>query len=86
MDRVQKEKEAMKCIVCHDDRIQKKMVTEEFSLGKDIVCCQVEAQVCQSCGERYYDRRAMRLLEDMERRVKEGSAELKEVGKVLACA
>ena len=76
----------MKCVVCHGDQIEKQEVSEEFAAGKDIVCFSVRVPVCQTCGERYYDRRTMRLLEEMEQKVREGNAQLREVGKVLACA
>ena len=36
-----------------------------------------------TCGERYYDRRTIRYLEDVEQSLKEGKAQLQEVGKVL---
>ena len=73
----------MKCIICHDDNIQSKDVREEVSIGSDVVFVPVRAQVCQTCGERYYDRRAMRFLEEAERTLREGTAKLRQVGKVL---
>ena len=76
----------MKCIVCHGDQIEPQEVTEEFSTGSDIVCFRVTVPVCKTCGERYYDRKTIRLLEEMEERVQKGHAPLREVGKVLACA
>ena len=76
----------MKCVVCHGDQIEPCEVTEEFSAGCDIVCCRLTVPVCKTCGERYYDRKTMRFLEDMEKQVQTGSARLREVGKVLACA
>lgn len=73
----------MKCVVCHGDDIQLKDVREDLTAGNDIVYVSVKVLACQTCGERYYDRRTMRFLEDVERRLKEGQAELREVGKVL---
>jgi len=73
----------MKCVICHGDNIQMKDVLEELKIGEDVVYVSVKALVCQTCGERYYDRRAMRFLEEAEQKLKEGKAELREVGKVL---
>lgn len=36
--------------------------------------------------ERYYDQRTMRFLEEMERKLKEGEAQPRQVGKVLVIA
>ncbi len=76
----------MKCIVCHGDEICETDVIEEFPSGNDIVCFAVRTPVCKTCGERYYDRRTMRLLEDMQEKVRAGTADVRQVGKVLACA
>ena len=76
----------MKCIVCHGDRIEPQAVSEEIAAGRDIVCVDVTVPVCRTCGERYYDRKTMRFLEDLETRVRRGEAALQEVGRVLACA
>jgi YgiT-type zinc finger domain-containing protein len=73
----------MKCVICHGDDIRRKDVHEEVQVGSDVVHVPVTLQVCQTCGERYYDRRAMRFLEEAERKLKEGKAQLREVGKVL---
>ena len=73
----------MKCVICHGDNIQAKDVNEELTVGNDVVYVSVKALVCQTCGERYYDRRTMQFLEEAERNLKEGKAKLQEVGKVL---
>lgn len=73
----------MKCVICHGDDIQLKDVHEEVRIGNDVVYVSVRVLVCQTCGERYYDRRAMRFLEEVEHKLQEGKVELREVGKVL---
>jgi len=73
----------MKCVICHGEDIQAKDVHEELTVGNDVVYVPVSVWVCQTCGERYYNRRAMRFLEEVEQKLKEGAAELREVGKVL---
>ena len=73
----------MKCVVCKSSDIQTKKVEEEVRADKDIVLIPIEVLVCQNCGERYYDRAAMRKLEDIKTRLKEHTLEVEEVGKVL---
>lgn len=63
--------------------IQMKMVEEEVKSGRDIVLIPIEALVCQICGERYYDRKTMKKIEDIRDRLKRQDVEVEEVGKVL---
>jgi YgiT-type zinc finger domain-containing protein len=73
----------MKCVICKSSDIQKKMIEEEIKSGMDIVLVAVEVLVCMSCGERYYDRKTMRKIEDVRSRLKQKDLEVEEVGKVL---
>lgn len=73
----------MKCIICHGEDIKAMEVKEEFTLGSDIVYIPVKVPVCQTCGERYYDRRTMQLLEEIEEKIRKTAVKLKEIGKVL---
>ncbi len=73
----------MTCLICHGEDIRVAEVKEEMHVGNDIVYVPVRVPVCRSCGERYYDRRTVRFLEDVETQLKEGSAGLQEVGRVL---
>jgi len=73
----------MKCVICHGDEIEVMEVREEFSIGNDIVYVPVKVPVCKTCGERYYDRRTMRFLEEMEGKITKEKSKLKEIGKVL---
>ena len=43
----------------------------------------IRIPVCRTCGERYYDRRTVRFLEEVAQKLKAGQARLQEVGKVL---
>ena len=74
----------MKCVVCHGEQIEVRKVIEEISSGSDVVRFEVNVPVCRTCGERYYDKRTMQLLEQMEESVRRGDAELKAVGRVLS--
>jgi YgiT-type zinc finger domain-containing protein len=74
----------MKCLICHGEDIQVAEVKEELRVGNNIVYVPIHTPVCRTCGERYYDRRTIRFLEEVDRQLKEGKANLQEVGKVLA--
>ncbi len=54
----------MKCVVCHSPDIERRTIDETFQVESDIVLVPVELLVCNNCGERYYDRRTMRRLEE----------------------
>jgi len=54
-----------------------------FPVGNDIVLGSIEVLVCQSCGERFYDRATMRQLEELEDDLAARKRPLREVGKVL---
>jgi len=73
----------MKCIICHGDDIQVSEVMEELKVKNNIVYVPIRIPLCQTCGERYYDRRTVRFLEEVEHKLREGKADLQEVGKVL---
>jgi len=73
----------MKCIICHSEDIQVKDVKEEIHFQNNIIYVNVQANVCHSCGERYYNRNTVRYLEDTEEKIKSSHFEFQEVGKVL---
>ena len=73
----------MKCVICHGENIKVMDVKEEHAIGNNIVYIPVKAPVCMTCGERYYDRRTMQFLEEVEGKLNKTQVGLKEVGKVL---
>ena len=73
----------MRCIVCHGEDMPVTEVKEELRCKNDIVYVSIRIPVCRACGERYYDRRTIRFLEDVEQKLREGKATLQEMGKVL---
>ncbi len=73
----------MKCVICRGDDIALKGVEEEFRIDSDVVLIPIAVLVCGSCGERYYDRKIMRALEDIEERLKRKEIPLNAVGRVL---
>ena len=73
----------MKCIICHSEDIHEQEVFEEFKDGNNVIYVPIKTLVCKSCGERYYNKRAMSFLEEIEQKIDEHSLPLKEVGKVM---
>lgn len=73
----------MTCLICHGEDIHETEVKEAMPLGTDLVYIPIRILVCQTCGERYYDRRTIQYLEEVEHQLQAGTASLQEVGKVL---
>lgn len=73
----------MKCVICKSSDIQMKTVEEEIKSGTDIFLVPMQVLVCSSCGERYYDKKAMKKIEEMRPRIKDKSLKGKEVGRVM---
>ena len=73
----------MKCVICKSSQIEMKKVEEEIRLGSNILLVPMEVLVCLSCGERYYDKKAMKKIEETRSRSKRHDLEVEEVGKVL---
>lgn len=73
----------MNCIVCHGKEIEVKVIQEEIRLGDDIVYMRINVPVCETCGERYYDRKTMRDLEEVEQKLRDGIGKVEDVGRVL---
>ncbi len=75
----------MRCVICSSPDIEEREVEEEIRIGNDIVVVPVKTKVCAGCGERYYDRKTMTLLEEIEDKLEKKSINLRVVGKVLKC-
>ena len=73
----------MKCIICHGQHFENNLVHEELRIENDIILVPIEANVCQTCGERYFTRQAMKQVELIEQQIARHERPLKEVGKVL---
>ncbi|MCP5054229.1 MAG: YgiT-type zinc finger protein [bacterium] len=72
----------MKCVICKSPDIKVKKVQEEIKQQSDIVLVPLEVLVCHNCGERYYDRKTMRKIEDIKQKLIDHNIEIKEVGRV----
>ena len=59
------------------------MVEEEIRSGKDIALVPIEVLVCLNCGERYYDSKTMRKIEEIRSGLMSQNLEVEEIGKVL---
>jgi len=59
------EEVAMRCVICASQDIVRRPVEGELRLGNDVVLLPIEVLVCLNCGERYYDCRTSRLLEEI---------------------
>ena len=73
----------MKCVICKSSDIQMKKIEEEIKLELDIIFVPMEVLVCQNCGERYYDKKAMQKLEEIRYKLRKHDLEVEEIGKVL---
>jgi YgiT-type zinc finger domain-containing protein len=58
-------------------------IEEEIKSERDIVLIPMEVLVCLSCGERYYDRKVMRKIEELRLKLNHDNLEVEEAGKVL---
>jgi len=73
----------MKCVICKSPDIKEKEVQEEIKKDGDIVLVPLEILVCLNCGERYYDRNAMRKLENVKQKLIKHNLMIKEIGRVF---
>lgn len=73
----------MKCVICNSPDITEKKVEEEIRENSDVILVPIKVLVCEECGERYYDRRTMKRLEEIEQSIKEKRTPLQKVGRVL---
>jgi YgiT-type zinc finger domain-containing protein len=60
-----------------------KTVEEEIRWGNNILLVQMEVLICLNCGERYYDKKAMKKIEETRSRLQKRDLEMEEVGKVF---
>lgn len=83
LDRLWKEKAVIKCVICNSVNLQKRELEEEIKFGRDILLVPVDVLACLDCGERYYDSKTVRKLEQIKAQLKQQNLEVEEVGRVL---
>ena len=76
----------MRCVICNGNNIEMRSVEEDVRINNNVVLIPIETLVCLSCGERYYDRRTMKLLERVTAQIKSENAVLEPIGQVLRAA
>jgi YgiT-type zinc finger domain-containing protein len=72
----------MKCVICHSEDIEKRLVEEEIKQGKDIYLFEVEAWECNACRERYYDDDTMKEIEDFREKLNKQNVDKEKVGEI----
>jgi YgiT-type zinc finger domain-containing protein len=72
----------MRCVICSSSDVELKKIDEEIRSDRNILLVPMEVQVCLSCGERYYDRKAMRRIEEIRSKLNHHDLRVKEVGKI----
>jgi len=75
--------ETMKCVICNGSDIEVRTVDEQIALGDDIVLTRLTLPVCAQCGQRYYDRKAIQLIEQVRAKGKQKLLDVEDVGKVF---
>ena len=73
----------MKCVICGSPDIKEKNVDEEIKLENDIVMVSIKTLVCGSCGERYYDRKTLKMIEDIKEKLQNRTVRLDVIGSIL---
>ncbi len=73
----------MKCVICNGNDIKVKTVDEQIALGDDIILTRLTLPVCSQCGERYYDRKTIQLIEQIRVKGKQKLLDVEDVGKIL---
>jgi len=52
-------------------------------MGANILLVPMELLVCSNCGERYYDKKAMRKIEETRSKLQRRDFKVEEVGKIF---
>lgn len=73
----------MKCVICGSQAIEDKDVEEVIRVDNDIIIVDIKVKACRNCGERYYDRKTMQYLEEIEEKLRKKKLNVKTVGRVL---
>lgn len=61
-----------KCFRCGSSEIDDRSVEELVRRGQYVVALRLSANVCANCGERYFERDGVAMIEDVRRRLERG--------------
>ena len=73
----------MNCVICKGSNIEYKEVDEQVKSEKDIILVPMKILVCSNCGERYYDRKTIKMIEEIRAKLMNHQLEIEEIGKVM---
>ncbi len=73
----------MKCVICSSKDIETKQVDEEIRVKNDVIMVSINTLVCGSCGERYYDRHTINILEELKEKLSRKTIKLEVIGSIL---
>ncbi len=69
------------CALCSGE-VKGQRVVEDLQVGSNHVLVEVETEVCEQCGERYYSPELIDHLMDLREGIQAGRTTMTEVGKV----
>ncbi|MCX8103157.1 MAG: type II toxin-antitoxin system MqsA family antitoxin [Candidatus Bipolaricaulota bacterium] len=75
----------MRCAVC-GGAVRLQNVQEELIIGSDHYMVSVRAEVCQSCGERYFSERTTAKLVQLQEAIQQGRIKGEVIGRVYEVA
>jgi YgiT-type zinc finger domain-containing protein len=64
-----------KCFRCGSREIEERPVEQLVRQGRYVVALRVPADVCSSCGERYFEGDSVRMFESVKARIQRGDLE-----------
>ncbi|MBI4373540.1 MAG: YgiT-type zinc finger protein [Deltaproteobacteria bacterium] len=71
----------MICVLCKG-KVAKKVVQEDITVGNDHIMVNLEAEVCESCHERYYSEGTVDYLKKLRQDLKSHREQFTPVGQV----
>ncbi|MFQ6121310.1 MAG: YgiT-type zinc finger protein [Methanosarcinales archaeon] len=72
----------MKCVFCGKGELKEQIVEKKISVENDVVIVSIKADVCDYCGEQYFDAKTVERLEELEEQMKQKKIEIPVIGKV----
>ena len=73
----------MNCVICNSNNLVRKKVDEEIKINNDVIIINLPIITCLDCGERYYTKEDIHLIERTKEKLKTNILKKREVGKVF---